>query len=93
MTSVRARVEAQHSSSGKRLASDRRKLCAPSRVTLSVRNNPRSRCVRVATSDRDQEQISLQKDEGEATFAPLDASSSGGLGGTSSDVFGPLVRL
>ena len=52
----------------------------------------RRRCVRVAASDADPERIGLQKDDGEeATFAPLDASSSGGLGGTTNDVFGPLV--
>lgn len=52
----------------------------------------RSRCVRAAASDADPERIGLQKDDGEeATFAPLDASSSGGLGGTTNDVFGPLV--
>lgn len=35
----------------------------------------------------------LDKGDQDATFAPLDVSSEGGIGGTSDDVFGPLAVL
>jgi hypothetical protein len=44
-----------------------------------------------ALEDDGREHVKLHKEGGEATFAALDADSTGGLGGTSSDVFGPLV--
>jgi hypothetical protein len=34
----------------------------------------------------------LVKGQGEATFAPLDPESAGGVGGVSEEVFGQLVR-
>ena len=75
-------------------APDRSRLASAILVQHLSPADCRSRCVRAAALDPDQERIGLQKDDGEeATFAPLDASSSGGLGGTSSDVFGPLVRF
>lgn len=92
--SVRGRLVAQqHSFASKLLVSDRSKRCSPHLGQNDRRRYLRGLFVQVAASDPDQQQINLQKDDGEATFAPLDASSSGGLGGTSSDVFGPLVRL
>ena len=36
--------------------------------------------------------VKVVKGDKEATFAPLDRDSEGGLGQTSEDVFGPLVR-
>lgn len=36
--------------------------------------------------------MKVVKGKGEATFAPLDPESEGGVGGVSEEVFGPLVR-
>lgn len=40
-----------------------------------------------------QKLFKLSKGDDSATFAELDTESEGGLGGTSDEVFGPLVRL
>lgn len=40
-----------------------------------------------------QKLFKLPKGNTEASFAELDPNSDAGLGGTSEDVFGPLVRL
>lgn len=96
MNVLPVRSVARHQSHvGVLLASTRGTNGSSSSVPLMSQGNCRSsRCVWADALDPDdQDKISLQKDNGEATFAPLDASSSGGLGGTSSDVFGPLVRL
>lgn len=38
-------------------------------------------------------EIKIAKGEDAATFAPLDPESTGGIGGTSTEVFGPEVRV
>jgi hypothetical protein len=93
MTSRAVRALPQnHRSLVFKVATSRNRTCESASLPLVLPSTLRCRrCVWAAASD-DQERISLHKDDGEATFAPLDASSTGGLGGTSSDVFGPLVR-
>lgn len=46
-----------------------------------------------AAFDKFSESIKVVKGEDAATFAPLDPESTGGIGGTSAEVFGPEVCL